>query len=114
MTWVTVCWNSKAVEDLAEFWMRGAQSDRLEAASNEIDELLRFRSASKGRAVPVAELDDATISALKDRIGDVPTSIRFLRCGPLEVLFTSPELDRQAKVGLVRLRDAQSEDQRLP
>jgi hypothetical protein len=94
--------------------MRGAQSDRLEAASNEIDELLRFRSASKGRAVPVAELDDAAISALKDRIGDVPTSIRFLRCGPLEVLFTSPELDRQAKVGLVRLRDAQSEDQRLP
>jgi hypothetical protein len=113
MTWVTVCWHPVAEAELARMWISGNSALNLEFAANEIDQLLRFRSASKGMSIDPYLLDSETITVLESRRGHVDDEIRRLTFGPLEVYFTSHELDRQAKVWLVRLRDAQSEDQRL-
>lgn len=102
MTWVTVHWHTASVDELARLWPNTESRKSIEAAANEIDQLLRVNPASKGKHVYAGMLDATSLEALKDRMGANPEVLRWLRFGPLEVFFTADELDRQAIVWRVR------------
>jgi hypothetical protein len=72
------------------------------AAANEIDQLLRVGAERKGRQLYAGSLDSQSLEALKERMGDIPEIVRWMRVGPLEVFFSVFEPDRQACIWRVR------------
>jgi hypothetical protein len=103
MTRVTVRWNPDALAELAQLWNTSQERARISAAANAIDQLLRVDPTQKGLPHALAMLDEADIELLLERTDYLPVDLRWLRSGPLEVLFTPKEEDRMVIVHHVRL-----------
>ena len=101
---VTVRWHFRAEEDLANLWLGSADSSRLERAANELDALLAYNPASKGRGGALSRLDEAASQLLLERALVLPEDLRWIRCGPLELYYVAHEDDCLALVYLVYLR----------
>jgi hypothetical protein len=93
---VTVRWHAAAEDELAEIWLNASDADVIERAANEIDALLRMDPSSKGR--PVTDMDPESMRAISARSLPIPSELRWLRCGPLEVVFRASEDDCMAIV----------------
>ncbi len=78
----TVVWKPSALNKLAEYWMAGADRDEITAASNRIDQNLKFDAHIRGES----------------RSG----STRVLIEPPLVVALDVQELDRVATVLSIR------------
>ena len=106
MCHVTVRWHVKAVDELAELWLTGGR-DSIEKAANEIDSLLAVEPSQKGRPFALAMLDAPMTELLIERVNALPEDLRWIRLGPVEVLFWPRELDGMAIVLLIQKRTLQ-------
>lgn len=93
---VTVRWHTAAEDELARIWMNSSDASQIERAANEIDALLSLNPSSKGRSA--GDMDAASLQALSDRSLAIPDDLRWLRCGPLEVIYYASEPDCMAVV----------------
>jgi hypothetical protein len=103
MSWVTVRWHERAIENLASLWLESADAPRLERAANEIDSLLAYRPSIKGRPFALSRLTENQLQLLSERAITLPEDLRWLRCGPLEVFYIAREDDCLVLVYLVQL-----------
>lgn len=106
-TKVTVCWDQAAESDLAEIWLNSTDRSNIEVATNEIDQLLRVEPWNKGLEIVGYGLESEDVATVESRSIDdpridVPPDLRILKFGPLEVLFTVHELDREVIIWLAR------------
>lgn len=101
---VTVCWHAAAEGDLAQIWMTDPNPDAIQRASFEVDELLRVDPSRKGSSIDLLAVDAVVAEKVLNRATRWSDEFRCLQCGPLELLFTASEDDRQAHVWHVRRR----------
>lgn len=102
---VTVCWSDHALNDLADIYLAADDRNEISAAVNEVDELLKVDPSQKGLELPISILENDTLDRLAERFDDLPSSLRVMHLGPLEVVFTAHELDGQARVWVASTRD---------